>query len=153
MNPAAGWLMTYQHAVMSPAEVEEFLQAPRYAVVGTVRKDGTPQLTPVWYLYESGRVYVSVSVNSAKYRNLSRNPGVCLCIASEHPDARAVMVYGEAELIPQESTRYDQIHWRITRRYSDSDEEAQAFIESLPIEEKRALIAVTPDKLIGEDWN
>jgi PPOX class probable F420-dependent enzyme len=145
--------MTYQYAVMSQAETEEFLRVPRFAVVGTVRKNGTPQLTPVWYLYENGRVYISVSINSAKYRNLSRNTGICICIAAEHPDARAVMIYGEAELIAEQSTWSEDIHWRITRRYSNSDEEAQAFLDSLPIDESIALIAVTPDRVIAEDWN
>ena len=145
--------MTYQHVDMSQAQVEEFLQVPRFAVVGTIRRNGAPQLTPVWYLYESGRVYVSMSVNSAKYRNLSRDPRVCICIAGQHPDARAVMIHGAAELIPEESAWSNDIHWRLTRRYCDNDEEAQAFIDSIPMDEKSALVAVTPDKVIAEDWN
>jgi PPOX class probable F420-dependent enzyme len=145
--------MTYQQAIMSQAEVEEFLQVPRFAIVGTIRKQGAPQLTPVWYLYENGRLYVSVGVKSAKYRNLSRDPRVCICIAAEHPDARAVMIYGTAEFIPDESDWSDDIHWRIIRHYHDSDQEAQAFIDSLPSEDASALIAVTPDKVIADDWN
>jgi PPOX class probable F420-dependent enzyme len=145
--------MTYQHTTMSQAQVEEFLQVPRFAVAGTNRVNGAPQLTPVWYLYENGHVYVSTSVNSAKYRNLSRDPRICICIAAQHPDARAVMIYGAVELIPEDSAWSDDIRWRLTRRYCDSDEEAQAFTDSIPTEEKGALVVVTPDKVIAEDWN
>ncbi|NCF63910.1 MAG: TIGR03618 family F420-dependent PPOX class oxidoreductase [Gammaproteobacteria bacterium] len=144
--------MTIQQADMSQAQVDEFLQAPRIAVFGTVRAQGAPQLTPVWYLYENGQVFVSLSINSAKYRNLTRDPRVCICIAAPHPDARAVMIHGQAELIPEQSAWSDDIHWRITRRYYSSDDEAQEFLDSFPAEES-ALVSVTPAKVMAEDWN
>jgi len=145
--------MTYQHVKMSQAQIDEFLQVPRFAVIGTIRKKGAPQLTPVWYLYEDGQVYVWISINSAKHRNLTRDPRVCICIAAQHPDARAVMIHGAVELIPEESAWSDDINWRLTRRYYNSDEEAQAFLDSIPTEEKGALVSITPDKVIAEDWN
>ncbi len=145
--------MTYQYAEMSQAHIEDFLQVPRFAIVGTNRVNGAPQLTPVWYLYENGRIYVSMSVNSAKYRNLRRDPRIGICIPGVHPDARAVMIYGTVDLIPEDTALYDDINWRLTRRYHDSDEEAQAYIDSLPTEEESALAVVTPDKVIAEDYN
>jgi len=145
--------MTYQYAEMSQAHIEDFLQVPRFAIVGTNRVNGAPQLTPVWYLYENGRIYVSMSVNSAKYRNLRRDPRIGICIPGVHPDARAVMIYGTVDLIPEDTALYDDIDWRLTRRYHDSDEEAQAYIDSLPTEEESALAVVTPDKVIADDYN
>ena len=145
--------MTYQYAEMSQAHIEDFLQVPRFAIVGTNRVNGAPQLTPVWYLYENGRIYVSMFVSSAKYRNLRRDPRIGICIPGVHPDARAVMIYGTVDLIPEDTALYDDIDWRLTRRYHDSDEEAQAYIDSLPTEEESALAVVTPDKVIAEDYN
>jgi len=145
--------MTYQYAEMSQAHIEDFLQVPRFAIVGTNRVNGAPQLTPVWYLYENGRIYVSMSVNSAKYRNLRRDPRIGICISGVHPDARAVMIYGTVDLVPENTAVYEDVHWRLTRRYHDSDEEAQAFIDSLPTEREAALAVVTPDKVIAEDYN
>ncbi len=145
--------MTYQYAQMSQDHIEDFLQAPRFAIVGTNRVNGAPQLTPVWYLYENGRIYVSMSVDSAKYRNLCRDPRIGICVPGAHPDARAVMIYGTANLFPESTAQNDDIHWRITRRYHDSDEEAQAFIDSLPTDRGSALAVVNPDKVIAEDYN
>lgn len=145
--------MTYQHVEMSQAQVDDFLQEPRFAIIGTIRKKGAPQLTPVWYLYENGRIYVSISVNSAKYRNLTRDPRVCICIAAQHPDARAVIVHGTVEFVSKEGAWFDDIHWRLTRRYCDSDKEAQAFLESIPKDEQSSLVSIAPDKVIAEDWN
>ena len=145
--------MSYAYALMTPAQIDEFLRAPRFAIVGTNRTDGAPQLTPVWYLFEDGRLYLTIYVNSAKFRNLSRDPRIGVCVAAEHPDARAVMIYGTAELIRDVDARYEDIDWRLSRRYHDSDEETHAYIDSLPAEQENALVIVTPDKFIAEDYN
>jgi PPOX class probable F420-dependent enzyme len=138
---------------MTQARIEEFLQASRHAIVGTNRRDGPPQLSPVWYLYEERRIYISVLVASAKYRNLQRDPRIGLCIDGGHPDARAVMIYGSAELIVADSPWREEIHWRITRRYFDSDEEARRFREQAGDWGPTALIVVTPQKTISQDFN
>lgn len=146
--------MTYQYSVMSQAEIDQFLQAPRFAIVGTNRVNGPPQLTPVWYLYEGGRVYVSMYVNSAKYRNLRRDPRISICIAGDNPDARAVMFYGTVELFLERSASWvDEIGWRLVRRYCDSDEEARAFMDSGEAGGEGALAVVSPEKVIAEDYN
>ena len=141
--------MTYQCTDMSQAQVEEFLQAPRFAIVGTNRVKGPPQLTPVWYLYENGRLYVSIFVKSAKYRNLHRDPRISLCIAGEHPDARAVMIYGTVELIQEDSAWFNEICWRLVRRYYDSDEEAQSYLDAEAVGGDSALAVVGPDKIMA----
>jgi PPOX class probable F420-dependent enzyme len=138
---------------MSPAQIEKFLQAPRFAIVGTNRADGPPQLTPVWYLYEDGRVYISIYVESAKYRNLRRDSRIGLCIAGGHPDARAVIIYGTVEVVPQGSRLHDDISWRLVRRYYDSDEEAQAYLEAEAGGGEGVLVAVTPAKILAQDYN
>ncbi len=138
---------------MTQAQTDEFLQAPRHAVVATNRRDGPPQLSPVWYLYEAGRIYISVRVASAKYRNLRRDPRIGVCVDGAHPDARAVMIYGRAELIEADSPWREDMHWRITRRYFGSDEEARRFRDEAREWGPRALIVVTPEKTISQDFN
>ena len=145
--------MIYQLRNMSQSQVEAFLQEPRFAIVGTARKNGTSQLTPVWYLYDNQQIYLSIDVSGAKYKNMSRDHRVCLCIAAAHPDARAVMIYGSVELVPQGNAWAVDINWRITRRYYDCDEDAQEFIDGVPPDTNRALVVLAPEKIIGEDWN
>ena len=138
---------------MTQAQVEAFLEAPRHAIVGTNRRDGPPQLSPVWYLYEDGCIYISVLVTSAKYRNLGRDPRISLCVDGGHPDARAVMIHGSAELIEAESPWRDEMIWRITRRYHESDQDAHRFEEQARDWGRTALIVVTPEKIISQDFN
>lgn len=145
--------MSDQYSDMSEAEIEEFLQAPRIAVVGTNRMNGPPQLTPVWYLFQDGQIYLSMYVESAKYRNLSRDPDIGVCIAGDHPDSRAVMIVGTVEFALEGSSWVDDIAWKITRRYYDSDEEAQSYMDSTADQGVSALAVVTPTKIIAQDYN
>ena len=145
--------MALEIPAMTQAQIEEFLEASRHAIAGTNRRDGPPQLSPVWYLWEEGRIYIGVLVTTAKYRNLRRDPRISLCVDGGHPDARAVMIYGGAELIETESPWREDILWRINRRYHDSDEETRRYREMSRDWGQMALIVVTPEKIIGQDFN
>ncbi len=145
--------MAFPASTMTQAQIEEFHRVPRNAIVGTNRRNGAPQLSPVWNLYEDGRIYIGVRRTSAKYRNLQRDPRISLCIDGGHPDSRAVMIYGSAELIEADSPWRDQMQWRITRRYYDSDEEARRFRDEASAWGPSALIVVTPEKTISQDFN
>ena len=136
---------------MSGFQIESFLQTPRYAVFATNSIDGPPQLTTVWFLYESNVLYVGIERSSVKYRNLSRNPGVSMCIDGEHPDGHTVVVYGEAEFMETGTPDFDGILWRLTRRYHDSDEEARGYQESVK-DLDSVLVKVTPRRIVAMDY-
>jgi PPOX class probable F420-dependent enzyme len=145
--------MTVQPAEMSQAEIEEFLRVPRFAIVGTNRINGPPQITPVWYLYEDRLIYLTMLVESVKYRNLRRDPRIGICIAGESPDARAVMFYGSADLTKEGGAWVDEVRWRLIRRYYDSDKEARSFMDLADARGESALVVVSPDKVIAQDYN
>ena len=139
-------------ATMTEAEIDEFLEAPRHAIVATNRVKGPAQLSPVWYLYEEGRMYIGILVPSAKHRNLRRDPSISVCVDGGHPDARAVMILGTAEMIEEESSWRDEIETRITRRYLVTDEEIRRFNEEYG-DSKSALLVITPERTISQDLN
>jgi PPOX class probable F420-dependent enzyme len=138
---------------MSPEQIEAFLEVPRHAIVAALRGDGTAQMSPVWYLYQEGRLYFSMLVATAKYRQLRRDPRVALCIDGGHPDARFVALYGVAQLVEEESPWRDDIAWRIVRRYIDSDEEARSWQAEVAARGRQALVVVTPERILGRDYN
>ncbi len=145
--------MAFEPKVMSEPEIEAFLRNSRFAIVGTNRRDGPPQLTPVWYLHEHGRFYFSMYAKCAKYHNLSRDPRIALCITGHCPDARSVMVYGTAELHLKGGEDWiHDIERKIASRYYDSDEEARAYYES-DDEQAAVLVVVTPTRILAEDYN
>ena len=137
---------------MSLAQIEEFLLPPRHAVLGTSRLDGAPQLSSVWYLYDEGRFYVSAGVDTAKVRNLRRDPRVSMCIDGCYPDFRTVVVYGSAELLSMDTPFAANVRWRIIRRYHESEERARLYEESTQHPPSK-LIVITPTRIIGHDYN
>ena len=58
------------------SQILEFLQADRHAILATNGRHGAPQLTPVWYIYEDGVIYISAQTRTVKIKNLRRDPTV-----------------------------------------------------------------------------
>src|SRR3954469_7259938 len=56
----------------------------RLGVLATIKKDGTPQLSPVtpYYDREAGTIYVSMTEGRAKTANLRRDPRAALEVTS-----------------------------------------------------------------------
>ena len=137
---------------MTSAEIEQFLQAPRHAIAGTNPADGPPQLSPVWYLYEAGQVYISFAIDTAKFRNLKRDPRISLCVDGGHPDARAVMIYGKVEFLAWGEPLERDMWWRIIRHYHDSEAAALRYADSVR-DVPSVLAVVTIEKIISQDFN
>ncbi len=145
--------MAAEFSKMSHEQIDEFLNASRHAIFAANRIDGPPQLSPIWYLYEDGKIYINVGRDSAKYRSLSRDPRVSICVDGGHPDARSITIYGTAELILDNTTWRSDKFFSIFRRYIDSDEEARGYIEQWTLETDGVLIVVTPTKILALDYN
>ena len=117
------------------------------------RRDGSPQLSPIWYLCEKDRIYFSILVDSAKYRQLRRDPRIALCIDGGHPDARFVTVYGTAEILEDESPWREDLEWRILCRYHDTEAQARRYQQETAGDGPGALVVVTPERVVGRDYN
>ena len=138
---------------MDPSQIKAFLDEPRHAIAAVVRPNGEAQLSPIWFVYDADKLYFSVLQKSAKYRHLRRDPRITICIDAGHPDARAVTLSGPAELITEDSPERADLEWRILRRYHKSDEDARRYQVYIADEGPGALIAVSPDRIAGWDFN
>ena len=59
----------------------------------TVRRDGRPHMTPVWYVWLNDRVYIATGTDTQKFTNLRFNQAVALAL----PDTESVVILeGEA---------------------------------------------------------
>ncbi|HEY8492219.1 MAG TPA: pyridoxamine 5'-phosphate oxidase family protein, partial [Dehalococcoidia bacterium] len=52
----------------------ERMEGPRLVLVGTIRKDGTPRISPVEPLILAGRLYLGMMWRSTKALDLLRDP-------------------------------------------------------------------------------
>ena len=77
-----------------------FLRARHRALLGTTRRDGRVQLSPVTCGVDGeGRVVVSTYPSRAKVANARRDPLVVLCVLSDDWDGPWVQVEGTAEVL------------------------------------------------------
>jgi len=91
---------------MTQSEIEEFLRKPNLARIGTLNPDGSPHVTPIWFLYANGVVTFSIGKKAQKARNLSRDNRVSLCIDErEHPN-RTVILNGNAVSLGDTTEEY-----------------------------------------------
>lgn len=83
---------------MDPKFEQRILQ--EYVVwLTTVRADGMPQPTPVWFIYENGVFTIYTVPTSQKVKNITANPKVALNVNSDYEGGKFVVVMGEAEFI------------------------------------------------------
>ncbi len=73
---------------------------PSYFVwLTTVRADGMPQPTPVWFIYEpDGTFLVYTQPHAQKLRNIQQNPQVALSFAFDDHANEYAVVMGEAKV-------------------------------------------------------
>ena len=63
-----------------PADVEERLSRELNVWLCTVRRDGFPHLTPVWFVYLSATFWVGCESRSVKARNVVADPRVSVAL-------------------------------------------------------------------------
>lgn len=140
--------MTNDKAIIDAA-LEQFLQQGRmYAYFATNGRNGYPQVTPIWYLYEDGRFYFTMTSERQKFRNLERDNRVTVCIGKPE-EYRNVMIKGRARPL-----REDVEAWvrRLAARYH-SPENVEAQVARL-MTPTRLNVVLEPEKVIrfGSGW-
>ncbi len=86
----------------SPAGVraDQRLRAEEVAWLTTVRADGQPQTSPVWFLWDGESLLLYSKPDAQKLRNLAGNPRVALHLDSDGVGGDIVSVEGTAAVEP-----------------------------------------------------
>ncbi|MFF9624476.1 PPOX class F420-dependent oxidoreductase [Streptomyces griseosporeus] len=63
-----------------PPKAVELLGRPNPCVMATLRADGTPVSTPTWYVWDDGRVLISLDEGRVRLKHLRRDPRVTLTV-------------------------------------------------------------------------
>jgi PPOX class probable F420-dependent enzyme len=68
-----------------------------YAYLATVMKDGSPQVTPVWFDVAGGLIRVNTAEGRTKCRNMKKRDRVALVIADPRDPFHYVQIRGRVE--------------------------------------------------------
>lgn len=86
---------------MTPAEIDDFLRAPRTAVLSTLARDGGPHSAGMWFVADGASIKMWTYAKSQKAVNLRRDARSAF-LAEEglvYRDLRGVLVRGAIELV------------------------------------------------------
>jgi len=130
---------------MTPEEMQAFLARPLVAHLAVVRANRTPQLVPMWFLYENGVIYMSTRVNAAKLKHIRTDPHVAVVIdVMERPlKNKVVTLEGTAEI---QTTGVKEVVTKIYRKYL-GPEAAKSPAAQHNINEPRVILKITPKRI------
>ena len=81
-------------------KARDYLRSNHHAVLATLRRDGTPQMSPVACTVDShGRVVVSSRETAIKVKNVRREPRAWLCVFPDAFFGGFVQVEGSADVV------------------------------------------------------
>ncbi len=122
-----------------------FVTDRHLATLSTVRRDGTPQLSPVSVALDgAGRVVISSRETAYKVRNLRRDPRAFLCVFPDAFYGDWVQVDGDVEVLslPDAMEPLVDYYRSIAGEHPDWDDYRAAMER-----ERRVLVRLTPTRV------
>lgn len=138
---------------MTPQERTEFLNQRGVLMrIAVVREDGSPLVTPIWFIHEDDAIYFTPREKSEWFACLRRDPRVALCIDEQPLPYRKVILEGRAQLVHDlgEDDQWRDLYRRIARRYI-SESEAEAYVQNT-IDQPRGLLKLTLGSARVKAW-
>jgi len=131
----------------------EFLASHRAGVLATLKRDGRPQLSNLFYAYDrdADLVRISVTADRAKTKNIAADPRVTLHVASED-FWTWIAVEGTAELTPVAAAPDDATveelvtYYRATNGEHDDWDEYRAAM----VADRRLVVRFRPEHIYGQ---
>ena len=88
----------------SLAAVRSLFEAPSPAVLTTYRKDGSANVSPVWFRWADDALEVVIAEGDVKLKHLARDPRCILLVFETAPPFRGIEVRGRPELVEGDMT-------------------------------------------------
>jgi PPOX class probable F420-dependent enzyme len=128
---------------MKPPESHaDLLDKPTFAHLATVRPDGSPQSSVMWFDWDGEVIRMTHTKTRQKFRNLADEPRVALSIADPGDAYRFLEVRGVVESIEDDDAEAS-FYQSLQRRYGN--------VYPIPDADVRVIFTIRPTKYIGVD--
>jgi PPOX class probable F420-dependent enzyme len=124
------------------AKVEAFLNGRYFGKIATVKKDGSPHVTPIWYMLDGGKLFVNTTTDRVKYKNIKRTPRVSFLVDDGYP---YVMIEGRARIATERDANKDIEALAI--RYTGEEKGRKAARERY-WKQPRVSIEIIPERVV-----
>lgn len=118
-----------------PASHADLLDRPLFAHLATIRPDGSPQSSVMWFVWDGQLLRFTHTSTRQKYRNVTRDPRVALSIADPDDGYRYLEVRGVVVSIEPddaEASFYRSLQQRYGNIYPINDAAVRVIIAVRP---------------------
>ena len=130
--------------------IRKFLLQPNIGIFATLRQNGTPHLTAVWYLYENDQAWLTITDKRMKTKHIERDSRVSLAVANNAPPYKEVVLEGNAII---EDEGGDEFFRRIAiHYYGEKDGNAYADYDAASDIDRRVILRYQPTEIMVFDF-
>lgn len=134
-------------AMIGTAEQDAFISSQKWAVVTTLRKDGSPSNSVVFYARDGDEILLSTTRDRVKARTIARDARVAVTVLDEGAPYRFATIEGTAR-ISTENLVADHVLINRAMRNDPTWEAPEGMATRLE-EDKRVIVRVTPQRVSG----
>ena len=130
-------------------EARDHVRRHSHAVLSTVRRDGTPQMSPVTATVDdAGRVVVSSRETAYKVRNLRRDPRAWLCVFPDAFYGPWVQVEGTVDVLSLPAALEPLVDYyrAVAGEHDDWDDYRRAMVDEQRCLLRVELVRAGPDR-------
>ena len=137
---------------MSDEEIWPFIESRKSLQVATLNKDGSVQLTTLWFAVVDGAIVFETFTKSQKIVNLKRDPRIAVLVedGTTYDQLRGVSINARAELVddPAEVERYAA---HIVRKNNPEVPPEMVPQAAKMMAQKRTVVVIRPERIASWD--
>jgi PPOX class probable F420-dependent enzyme len=136
--------------VKPPESHADLLDKPTFAHLATVRPDGSPQSSVMWFAWDGDRIRMTHTKTRQKFRNLADEPRVALSIADPDDQYRFLEVRGVVEGVEdddEQASFYQSLQKRYGMDYPVRDAAVRVILTIRP----EKYVAVKGGAVVGKE--
>lgn len=130
-----------------PEDFKHLLERPLFAHLATVRPDGSPQSSVMWFRWDGERILMTHTKTRQKFANLAREPRVAISVADPEDPYRFLEVRGRVVAVEDDDDRasfYKDLQTRYGMDYPITDASVRVVVTISP----ESFVAVTAGTVV-----
>jgi len=146
---------------MTPSALSDFMESQRTLILASVRGDGAPVATAMWFCRVGEVLYCNTAAESAKVRQIRADDRICAVVESgdDYFSLRGVRVEGRCRVVvdPDEIARAEDARQAKARRIGSGLEDLPAWFsenrDRRRVEGRRVWLRIEPERVHSWDFS
>ena len=132
--------MSRHFGKITDENIVRLFEGRNFAFLATVKKDGSPQVTPTWIDRDNDTILINTAKGRVKQENVSRDPRVSISLVDDRNPYSMVTITGK--VIEQTTEGADEHIDKLARRYLNADR-----YPNHSADVKRVILKIKPERI------